>query len=131
MLQKRLPTCALFSNWCVLCRKEEETRDHMLMHCPFTCIWFKTPEELGLMWVVPRSTRKLFVLDIGLDIGKRGSIFWSVRVRGIFWLILLERNSRIFDDIAELAEEWWEKIKFKASVWISKHSEFNNSPFQI
>lgn len=34
MLQKRWPTCALCSNWCVVYRKEKEAQDHMLMHCP-------------------------------------------------------------------------------------------------
>lgn len=35
MLQKRWPTCALCPNLCVICWKNSETQDHLLLHCGF------------------------------------------------------------------------------------------------
>ena len=50
-LQKRLPSMQLRPNWCVMCRKNEENKDHLFLHCSYAAtIWkkFKFAAQLEL-----------------------------------------------------------------------------------
>lgn len=115
MMQKKWPTCDLCLNWRMLCWKEVETQEHILVHCLFTsCLCLRNLEEMSLVWAVPRSSHELFVVDLGCDLGRRGIIFWTAVVHCICWLILLERNRNIFDNLEESVEECCDKIKIRA-----------------
>lgn len=58
VVQMRYPSCYLGPNWCVICRQEAETQDHLLINFPFVSIlWFKAFGELDLAWVIPKTTR--------------------------------------------------------------------------
>lgn len=78
-------------------------------------------EEMGLVWVVPRSLHELFAAAIGRELGRRGGIFWTMIVHYIFWSVWLERNRSIFYNLEESFEEYWDKIKIRVSRWIGKH----------
>ena len=56
VLQKKRPNTMLYPSWCVLCKREEETVDHLFIQCSFTSrIWWKILHTFGLYWVVPGS----------------------------------------------------------------------------
>ena len=56
VLQKKRPNCTLNPSWCVMCKREEETVDHLFIHFSFgSRIWWKILRTFGLYWVVPGS----------------------------------------------------------------------------
>lgn len=102
-------------------------QNHILVHCFFTsCFWFRALEEMDLVWVVLRSSHKLFVTYLGREVGMRGRIWWTVVVHCICWSVCLEMNKKIFDNLEKSVEEYCDKIKIQASSWIEKHTEFKN-----
>lgn len=53
----------IFANRCVLCKNDEESVDHILLHCPFSSmIWDKIWNLMSLDWVPP-TTIQLFFLS--------------------------------------------------------------------
>lgn len=54
ILQRRRPFQILSPRWCVFCKKNGETADHLFLHCSFWIkLWFKVWRELSVEWVVP------------------------------------------------------------------------------
>lgn len=54
---------------------EMENQDHLLIRSFTNALWFRALEEMGLVWVAPRSLSDLFEVDLGCDLGKRDRIF--------------------------------------------------------
>jgi hypothetical protein len=47
-------------NWCCLCKKSEETVNHLLIHCEFTSeIWHLVLILFGVSWVMPSNIVEL------------------------------------------------------------------------
>ncbi|KAM7481594.1 hypothetical protein LguiB_006177 [Lonicera macranthoides] len=56
VLQSRNPFLQISQAWCTLCRREGESIDHLLMHCPFAqFMWNNIRRELDLVTVFPYS----------------------------------------------------------------------------
>ena len=52
LVQRRNPNMALSPSWCVLCSKQNESIDHLLMHCEIaTKLWNQLFNEAHLSWV--------------------------------------------------------------------------------
>ena len=65
LIQRRNPHMALSPSWCVLCRKDGESVDHLLMHCEVSSkLWNQLFYEAGFRWVVQESCNALFVEDM-------------------------------------------------------------------
>ena len=49
LVKKNLPLV----NWCCLCRCDEETVDHLLLHCKFaSALWSEVLIMFGVQWVM-------------------------------------------------------------------------------
>jgi hypothetical protein len=47
-------------NWCCLCKKSEETVNHLLIHCEFTSeLWHLVLSLFGFSWVMPGNILEL------------------------------------------------------------------------
>ena len=56
LVKKNLPLV----NWCCLCRCEEETVDHLLLHCKFVHIlWSEVFYLFRVQWVMPNTVVSL------------------------------------------------------------------------
>ncbi|KAM7513904.1 hypothetical protein LguiA_003487 [Lonicera macranthoides] len=65
MLQKRRPNCCLSPSWCVLCKSDAESLNHLLLHCPYSYfIWNKACAEFGFSWAIPKDGASLLMLEI-------------------------------------------------------------------
>ena len=51
-VNKKLPLV----NWCCLCRCEEETVDHLLIHCKYAyTLWSEVLRFFGVQWVMQKN----------------------------------------------------------------------------
>ncbi|KAL6346450.1 hypothetical protein AAG906_033246 [Vitis piasezkii] len=108
-LQLRRPYKALCPQWCILCKGNGESIDHLFLHCPVTIgLWHRLFNLVGVIWVPPRS-----IEDI------RGKILWQIACLTLIWMVWQERNNRIFEDKGRTEEVVWDLIRFYSSLWAS------------
>ncbi|WJZ89514.1 hypothetical protein VitviT2T_008730 [Vitis vinifera] len=67
-LQLRRPYKSLGPQWCILCKGNGESIDHIFLHCPVTIgLWHKLFNLAGLAWVPPRSIEDIVrILHLGV-----------------------------------------------------------------
>ena len=97
MLQCRRPHMALSPNWCVLCKKEEESLNHLFLYCDYSrAIWNYFLANLNCSWVMPRELLNMFASWCVGGLGERGKCLWGYLCHAVIWNIWKERNLRIF-----------------------------------
>ncbi|XP_077223398.1 uncharacterized protein LOC143857010 [Tasmannia lanceolata] len=93
-LKKR---CFQMASWCVLCRKEEETIDHLLLQCQMAhVLWTNLLRSFNMKWVFRRSIRSVILNWKGGRFGSVGDLLWKLVPYALIWNIWKERNNRIF-----------------------------------
>ncbi|KAL6345662.1 hypothetical protein AAG906_017398 [Vitis piasezkii] len=100
-LQLRRPYKALCPQWCILCKGNGESIDHLFLHCPVT---------IGL-W--------------------HSKILWQIACLTLIWMVWQERNNRIFEDKGRTEEVVWDLIRFYSSLWASCTEAFRGVPLSI
>jgi hypothetical protein len=88
-------------NWCCLCKKSEETINHLLIHCEFTSeIWHLVLILFGVSWVMwmPSNIVELFQCWRTQGWGHSKEAIWKVIPTLLMWCIWRKRNPRLFED---------------------------------
>ena len=89
----------ILANRCFLCCEEEETIDHILIHCTRArVLWELLFVLFGLMWVLPYSVRYPHLGWHGINMGKKCSKVWMAAPSCLFWAIWKERNRIDFEN---------------------------------
>jgi hypothetical protein len=86
-------------NWCCMCRVDEETIDHLFLHCKVaTKLWDTDLSLFRMHWVMPR--RVVDLLDCWQGrLGRHQNIeIWKAIPHCLMWCIWRERNERTFED---------------------------------
>ncbi|RVW69333.1 putative ribonuclease H protein [Vitis vinifera] len=120
-LQLRRPYKALCPQWCILCKGNGESIDHLFLHCPVTIgLWHRLFNLVGVIWVPPRSLEDMLVISFkGLGNSLRGKTLWQIACLTLIWMVWQERNNRIFEDKGRTEEMVWDLIRFYSSLWAS------------
>ncbi|RVW25082.1 Syntaxin-22 [Vitis vinifera] len=85
------------ANRCNLCKENEETANHILIHCGKTRdLWNLLFSSFGVVWVLPDSVRNLLLEWKMKGMGKKRSVVWKMVPICLFWCIWGERNRRTF-----------------------------------
>ena len=86
-------------NRCVLCKENEESADHILIHCGKTReLWTLLLYSFGVMWVFPELVRNLLLEWKIKGLEKKRSVVWKMAPICLFWSIWGERNRRVFQE---------------------------------
>ena len=94
LVKKNLPRV----NWCCLCRGDEETADHLLLHCKFAhALWSEVFLMFGVQWVMP-STIVSLLFTWRNWLGNYTSNVWNMVPMCLMWLVWKERNAQTFKD---------------------------------
>ncbi|KAK9273684.1 hypothetical protein L1049_018494 [Liquidambar formosana] len=133
MSQRRRPNRRLLPQWCIVCRLDAESIDHLFLHCQGArFLWQRLFLLAGVCWVSPASSLDMLVIHYGcFGKSKRGVVLWRRAVLVVFWVLWLERNSRIFEDRVVEFGEIWDGEFFLASLWASVTKEFNVVPLFV
>ncbi|RVW93876.1 Transposon TX1 uncharacterized 149 kDa protein [Vitis vinifera] len=132
-LQLRRPYKALCPQWCILCKGNGESIDHIFLHCPVTIgIWYRLFNLAGLVWVPPRSLEDMLVITFkGLRNSLRGKTLWQIACLTLIWIVWQERNNRIFEDKGRTEEMLWDLIRFYSSLWAFCTEAFRQVPLNV
>ena len=83
------------ANRCYLCLVEEESIDHILLHCGLArSLWSLLFSLFGVSWVLPSSIREALLGWLGPCVGKEKRKVWRSAPLCLFWIVWKERNSR-------------------------------------
>ena len=92
------------ANRCYLCEEEEETLNHLLVHCPkVRMLWELILAIVGFGWVFPFSIRQVLLAWQGTKVGKKRKKVWRAAPLCLFWAMWCERNRVVFDNKAFFA----------------------------
>ncbi|KAL6343127.1 hypothetical protein AAG906_019670 [Vitis piasezkii] len=104
------------ANRCFLCLENEETIDHLLLHCSRTrVLWDLLFTILGVSWVLPCSVKETLLSWHGSFVGKKRKKVWRAAPLHIFWTVWKARNCLAFkDDMVSIQRL---KYSFIFSLW--------------
>lgn len=81
-----------------MCHWNEETVDHLLLHCPVAhSLWVYMFQIFGTQWVMPGFVERL-VYCWSFWLGKFNSYIWNMVPSCLMWIVWTERNRRSFED---------------------------------
>ena len=86
-----------FPNCCFLCGCEEETVNHILIHCIVVrVLWDIVLGLSGVQWVFPETVKGVLTSWRGPFVGKKRKKIWKSIPLCIFWTVWKERNRLAF-----------------------------------
>ncbi|XP_024195633.1 uncharacterized protein LOC112198748 [Rosa chinensis] len=129
VLQRRRPGSCFSPHWCILCKAQGESADHVFVHCEVAnFLWKKLFWEARVDWTTPLERNDLLRENpIAFGKGKKARTLWGCGVLAVVWVIWMERNKRLFENYGGVEkEDLWERVKFWASLWVSISKEFKD-----
>ncbi|KAL5575498.1 hypothetical protein UlMin_017197 [Ulmus minor] len=88
-VQRRNPQMMLSPNRCVMCKKDEESVNHLFLHCcSARFLWLKALGEVGIHWAAPASVRGMFLdRTLGYGSNNMAKTLWNCMVFFLLWHI--------------------------------------------
>ena len=84
-------------NRCFLCGCEEESVNHILIHCTVVrVLWDIVFGLVDVKWVFPETVKEVLVSWRGSFVGKKRKKIWDAIPLCIFWTVWKERNRLAF-----------------------------------
>ena len=84
-------------NRCFLCSCEEETVNHILLHCIVVrVLWEIVLALFGVQWVFPETVKEVLFSWRDPFVGKKRKKIWNSIPLCIFWTVWKERNRLAF-----------------------------------
>ena len=118
------------ANICFLCCAEEETINHILVHCSKArVLWDLVFTLLGVNWVLPLTVRDTLLGWLASFVDKKRRKAWLTTPLCLFWMIWKERNKIIFNNEDLLIQRM--KNSFVCNLWSWAKSCLDVGPFSL
>ena len=105
---------------CVFCGNDEESLEHLFIHCPKVwCMWTAIFSLSGGGWVCPFLVQDLLRGWLHLPMRKKDAKLGRAVPLYLFWAIWKERNRVVFDDEAFSKSRLKSCFLFSFSSWAS------------
>ena len=115
-------------NRCFLCEVEEETIDHLLIHCSTAkMLWNLLLAIADYKWVFPLTVRQALLAWQGARGGKKRKSLWVAAPLCLFWTVWNERNRTVFDNETPSAFRMKSSFLFTLWSWAKMFSDDNLS----
>jgi hypothetical protein len=108
-------------NRCSMCKKTEESVDHLFFHCDVAfALWYSLFSRFGLSWVMPR--RVIDLLACWWSSGRsRSATVWKMVLTWRFWCLWREKNNRSFEDVVMTSEELLSSFYHTLYLWTTAY----------
>ena len=98
MLDNLMLRGRILVNQCCMCHQNEETVDHLLLHCPVAhSLWVYMFQIFGTQWVMPSSMESL-VYCWSYWLGKFNSDIWNMVPSCLMCIVWTDKNPRSFEN---------------------------------
>ena len=106
----------VLANRCYLCEEDEETIEHLLVHCKKAkMLWDLFLLIVGTNWVFPSSVLHTLLSCKGATVGKKRKKIWLVASLYLFWILWRERNRVTFEN--DVTSSQRTKTTFLSNLW--------------
>ena len=103
-------------NRCVMCEEDEETIDHLLIHCKCAkMLWDLFLSIVGISWVFQHSVFYTLLAWQGASVGKKHKKIWLAAPLCLFWNLWGVRNRLVFEN--EVYSSQRIKANFVSNLW--------------
>jgi len=115
---------------CCLCKKDEETRDHLLINCMYTRkLWLDTRQIFRKSELIPGDINAIIFQwhkkKYQCKVVRRA---WDLIAGFVLWMIWKERNRQIFQDKVKKSETAWRRaINLMRETILSEKWEADDS----
>nr|XP_034930821.1 uncharacterized protein LOC118061489 [Populus alba] len=118
---------------CPICQVEEESVDHLLLHCHnHWIIWSKIIKWWGLSWCCPKNLSCLFSQWTVMVQGKFQKKAWLMLFFSVVWSLWLLRNDLIFRQKSPNYDSVFFLIIARLCLWLKAlHPDFPYSPLDL
>ena len=125
----QLKRCGMtFANRCFMCEEEEETIDHLLIHCKLAkMLWDLILSIVGISWVFPHSVLHTLLAWQGVAVGKKRKKIWLAASLCLFWNLWRARNRLVFEKEIPSAQRIKYNFVTNLWYWASQHSVDNTN----
>lgn len=107
--QIRSPKIMISPNWCILCKKSNETAEHMFVHCPFSKYLWAILNSVATSPLSDSIDEMLFVIT-HIKQNCRKKVLWTNLLGACFWCIWMKRNNRTFKVEEKSPDHLWQDI---------------------
>lgn len=123
MFQKKRLAHFLYTQWCIMCRRNGESMDHLFLHYLMALnLWHCIFLLIDRHWVAPDDCANMLLIDLwGFGGNKKAKTLWHCVVFMIFWVVWLEWNARIIEDKVANLDSLWERVEIFAVNGVRKH----------
>ena len=84
-------------DWCCICKRNGETTDHLLLHCPVAQkLWNMVCSLLGVHWGISYSVVELLASWSGKLNRLKSKVLWRMIPHCLMGVIWRERNTHTF-----------------------------------
>ena len=112
----------ILANRCFLCEEEEETVNHLLLHCLMAkLLWNLFLDIVGIQWVFPCSVKGTLLSWHDSFVGKKQLKAWMADPLSLFWSIWQERNMITFGDEHCSVHRLKTSFLFNLGSWSTVH----------
>ena len=113
-------------NRCCLCEENEETINHLLIHClRAKMLWVLILAITDFNWVFPRTVRQLLLAWQSASVGKKRKRIWMAAPLCIFWTLWMERKRVVFENEVPSAHRMKSFFVFSLWSWAKLYSVDN------
>jgi hypothetical protein len=111
----------LVINRCCMCKKTEESVDHLLLHCDVAfALWYSLFNHFGLSSIMPQ--RVIDLLACWWSSGRlRSATMWKMAPTCLFWRLWRERNNRSFEDVEQTFGELLSSFYHTLYLWTTAY----------
>ena len=103
-------------NRCFLCKDDEETIDHLLIHCSRAkMLWNFFLVITDYNWVFPLTVCQFLLAWQSASVGKKRKRVWLVAPLCLFWTLWNERNRTTFENETPFVHRM--KSTFLFTLW--------------
>ena len=117
-----------FTNRCFMCEEEEETIDHLLIHCKIAkMLWDLLLSIVGISWVFSNTVLHTLIAWQGAVVGKKRKKIWLAAPLCLFWNLWRARNRLVFENEAPSVQRIKANFVTNLWSWAKLHSVDNTS----
>ena len=117
-----------FTNRCFMCEEDEETIDHLLIHCKrVKMLWNLLLSIVGTSWVFPHLVLYTLLALQGAAVGKKRKKIWLAAPLCLFWTLWRARNRLVFKNEGTSDQKIKANFVFNLWAWANLYSADNTN----
>ena len=118
-----------FANRCFMCEEEEETIDHLSIHCKSAkMLWDLFLSIVGISWVFPQSVFHTLLAWQGAAVGKKRKKIWLAAPLCLFLNLWRSRNRLVFENEVSSVQRIIANFVSNLWTWANLYSVDNTHP---